>query len=184
MNKPNFASRLKELRFEADLSLAQLSLILKMTPSALGNYENDRRQPSFDTLIKVSDYFNVSTDYLLGRSDFKNPYEVTKYEDTLSDATTLKNKKAIQDFLEIISNIEILDTEDNLKTEYLEEIIYLVKVLQNELTHFVVAKGIINFEVPDISDIKSLVDFMNESQDRKSECQTLLSGIFDFTLFE
>ena len=43
--------------------------LIGVTKSAVSAYENDLRQPSYETLIRLANLYNVSTDYLLGRSD-------------------------------------------------------------------------------------------------------------------
>ncbi len=45
---------------------------LNVAPSTISGYENGKRKPDMDTLAKLADYFQSSTDYLLGRTD--NPY--------------------------------------------------------------------------------------------------------------
>lgn len=62
-------SRIKELRTEQNLSLRDLASRLGIAYTSLGKYERNEQQPSFETLEKIADYFHVSVDYLLGRSD-------------------------------------------------------------------------------------------------------------------
>jgi len=64
--------RLKELRRQKDVSQEELSKALNITTSAVGQYEIDARNPSFDVLIKMSKFFCVSTDYILGLTDDVN----------------------------------------------------------------------------------------------------------------
>jgi transcriptional regulator with XRE-family HTH domain len=45
----------------------QLAEALNLFPSALGNYIQGTREPDYDTLVRMADYFHMSTDYLLGR---------------------------------------------------------------------------------------------------------------------
>lgn len=61
--------RIKQLRQEKQLSLRDLANNLKINYSSLGKYERGEQQPSFDTLIKIADYFNVPVDYLIGRTN-------------------------------------------------------------------------------------------------------------------
>ena len=76
-----FAKRLKSLRKETHTKQSQISDMLGCGPSAISNYETGRNEPSICELIKIADYFDVSTNYLVGRSEIKN--NGTKY--TLSD---------------------------------------------------------------------------------------------------
>ena len=70
--------RLKELRKNANLTLNDVSSAIKVANSTLSQYENGKRQPDFDTLQKLADFFNVTIDYLLGKS--KNPTPTDEYE--------------------------------------------------------------------------------------------------------
>ena len=61
--------KLKELRLDKQITQAELSKALQISASAIGMYEQGRRQPDYATLSKIASYFNVTTDYLLGLSD-------------------------------------------------------------------------------------------------------------------
>lgn len=61
-----FGDKLKRLREAQGLSQQQLADKLDMSPSGIGMWEQNRRQPDNETLKKVAQFFDVSTDYLLG----------------------------------------------------------------------------------------------------------------------
>ena len=61
--------RLKELRKSRKVSQLKLALDLNMNQNSISRYENMEREADYKTLIKFADYFDVSLDYLLGRSD-------------------------------------------------------------------------------------------------------------------
>ena len=61
--------RLKELRKMRKISQLKLALDLNMNQNSISRYENMEREADYETLIKFADYFDVSLDYLLGRSD-------------------------------------------------------------------------------------------------------------------
>ena len=63
--------RLKELRKERNISQLKLALDLNMNQNTISRYENLEREADYKTLIKLADYFNVSLDYLLGRTETK-----------------------------------------------------------------------------------------------------------------
>lgn len=63
--------RLKELRKEKGITQLQLALELNMSQNTISRYETGERQAGYDELIRIADYFNVSIDFLLGRSDKK-----------------------------------------------------------------------------------------------------------------
>lgn len=62
-----FNERLKKLRQNSKLTQQKLALALDLSPGTIGMYEQGRRTPDFDTLVKIADYFDVSTDFLLER---------------------------------------------------------------------------------------------------------------------
>ena len=64
-----FNVRLKQLRQKNKLTQGELADILGLKPTAISNYESERNEPSFDKLISLSKYFDVSCDYLLGVTD-------------------------------------------------------------------------------------------------------------------
>jgi len=65
----DFKSRLKELREEAELTQIELAKKLRMSNGAVGNYEAGKRKPRMEDMETIADFFNVSLDYLVGRSD-------------------------------------------------------------------------------------------------------------------
>lgn len=66
--------RLLELRKKENLSQEALSKILNVGQTTISSWERGEKEPDNETLLKLADYFSVSTDYLLGRTD--NPYPV------------------------------------------------------------------------------------------------------------
>lgn len=63
--------RLVKLRKERHLTQKQVADGVGLTTVAVQNYESGRRKPAYDILIALADYFDVSLDYLVGRSDVK-----------------------------------------------------------------------------------------------------------------
>ena len=60
---------LKNLRTSNSLTQDELSKSLKISRSTIGMYEKGAREPDFETLESIADFFNVDIDYLLGRTD-------------------------------------------------------------------------------------------------------------------
>lgn len=67
--------RLRNLRNEKDLTQQDLADFLGITRPAYTAYESGRRQPDNETLSKLADFFGVSVDYLLGRTNIRTPIE-------------------------------------------------------------------------------------------------------------
>lgn len=65
-------NRIRELRTQRGLTQADLAKLLNVSSRTVGFYESEERDPDTTTLKKLADYFKVSIDYLLGRSDEKN----------------------------------------------------------------------------------------------------------------
>ena len=61
--------RLKEIRKERGISQLRLAMDLHMNQNSISRYENGEREADYATLIKFADYFDVSVDYLLERTD-------------------------------------------------------------------------------------------------------------------
>ena len=61
--------RLKELRKENNLTQKELADYLNIKQNTYSQYENGQRQVPIDILIRLADYYDVSVDYLLGRTD-------------------------------------------------------------------------------------------------------------------
>ena len=60
---------IKKLRIVRGLNQVEFAKILCVTKQCVSNWENDNVVPSIDMLCKIADFFEVSTDYLLGRSE-------------------------------------------------------------------------------------------------------------------
>ena len=72
----NFGDILKKLRKDKNLTQDELAQKINNSRSNIANYENGKNMPSVEVLQKLSELFNVSTDYLLGKSDIRNPEEI------------------------------------------------------------------------------------------------------------
>lgn len=66
-----FGSRLKKLRIKKELTGQELGKLLNVTKMSISRWESDQRFPDKDTLVKIANFFDVSTDYLLGRTENK-----------------------------------------------------------------------------------------------------------------
>jgi len=64
-----FGERIRKLREEAGINQPQFAKLLNVKTATINRYENDVREPEYATLIQIADFFNVSIDYLLGRTE-------------------------------------------------------------------------------------------------------------------
>jgi transcriptional regulator with XRE-family HTH domain len=105
--------RLIDLRVRSGLTQADIAKLLKITRQAYSGYESNKREMDFASLVKIANFYNVTTDYLLGRGDV--------------DSITFG-----RDEIEIIKKYRLLDGRGK----------DAVKVtLEFELTHAVKSKG-------------------------------------------
>ena len=65
------SKRIRELRQEQNMTQHELASMLQVHRATVAGYETKDRQPHFDTVVKIADIFEVTTDYLLGRTDEK-----------------------------------------------------------------------------------------------------------------
>lgn len=93
----NFPERLIKLRQNKALTQNELADLVKISRSALSLYELGKREPDFSTLSRLAEFFGVTTDYLLGRSE----------KTTKSSSLSQKEERDISKDLEkILSNLE------------------------------------------------------------------------------
>ena len=77
------SERLKSLRLKAKITQKEISDKLEIGQGTYARYEKGDRKPTGEILNKLANFFNVSTDYLLGNTDNKNS---TKFEDDLEES--------------------------------------------------------------------------------------------------
>lgn len=102
----NFNVRLKQLRQKKRLTQGELASILGLKPTAISNYESERNEPSFEKLITLAKYFDVTCDYLLGVTDSYLPVggevldkDIVEFFDSyqqLSEENTIELNKYIK----------------------------------------------------------------------------------------
>lgn len=93
---------IKKLRVARGINQVEFAKILGVSKQCVSNWENDNVVPSIDMLCRIADYFGVSTDYLLGRSD-ERVIEVSSLTDEqithllalIDDLTALNRLKEI-----------------------------------------------------------------------------------------
>jgi len=65
--------RIREIRKKCGLTMKELGSRVGVSESTISQYETGKRQPDYETLLKIADYFNVSVDYLLCQDTEKAP---------------------------------------------------------------------------------------------------------------
>lgn len=108
----DFGKRLKQIREHHKLSREDLANKLNISYSTISKYETNVRFPDQEMLSKIADLFNVSTDYLLGRSNIPNPYGKhgnTSAIDIISEEIHNLSPESQEDLKKLI---EFLKTKD------------------------------------------------------------------------
>lgn len=93
------ANRLKLLRKEKGITLEEMARDLNTTKVTISRYENDVREPKSETLNALSDYFNVSIDYLFGKTDERSPISKKGQMDVKKALEDIKHKLESSDAL-------------------------------------------------------------------------------------
>lgn len=109
---------IKEIRMDNGLTQEDLAIKFNMSRTAISKYETGEREPNIDFLIKFSNYFNVSIDYLLGKTKIPTPqYALNNLgnhsPDTLKKLNVILSKFKSRKYIELIYSLLI--NIDNLK---------------------------------------------------------------------
>ncbi|ABY93705.1 XRE family transcriptional regulator [Thermoanaerobacter brockii subsp. lactiethylicus] len=120
--------RIKELRKKKGITQKELASYLGISDRAVGYYESGQRTPPPDILQKIADFFNVSTDYLLGRTNIYNPAdEIT--EAVFDDPELLefwRELKEREDLKLLFKQTKKLSPKD------IKQIIRIIKAIEDE----------------------------------------------------
>lgn len=92
----SFGNRLRELRRSKNLTQKQLALELNTSEANISRYESSKREPRGDFVTSVSEYFDVTIDYLLGKSDVK---QVECVNDDVQNYSLFKNPTEAIEFI-------------------------------------------------------------------------------------
>lgn len=115
----SFGNNLKKIRQENQITQEELAKKINTSRSNIANYENDKNMPSIEILNKLSEIFNCSTDYLLGKTDVRNPGQ--KIDDVLNEAMIGMSKKDYENLTDTqkkqIRDFAIFVKEQKLKGE-------------------------------------------------------------------
>ena len=132
-----FGTRFKSLRNELGLTQDDLAkefnkrYFYSFTKSSISMYENNKQVPEIDVLQKWADFFQVSTDYILGKSDIRNPYE---NHQRISES--IKDDKELLEFWEVLKereDLQLLFKQTKQMTEKdIRQIIKIIKAIEDE----------------------------------------------------
>lgn len=125
---------LKELRLKRQLTSEQLCERLGIKGGSYRNYERNDRKPDYDTLVKLADFYGVSTDYILGRPNAKAPKDpfdkietIDEMEKDLIKEWLNLDEKSRKSFLDVLRKIVLKEEARN--KPVIEKAKYLLKHL-------------------------------------------------------
>lgn len=100
----SFGSILKKLRLELNLNQKELADKIGISRSSIAMYETDQRTPDYETINALSDFFNVSSDYLLGRTNIRNyeEYTIAAHTDDRTQQLSDEDRKQLDDFIDFL----------------------------------------------------------------------------------
>ena len=97
----DLGKRLRELRLEKGLNQIDVANILGIERSTYGKYETGDSSPDYEKLLKLADFYNVSRDYILGKTNIKDPIEtIAAHHD--GDDWTEEELEEIERFKEFV----------------------------------------------------------------------------------
>lgn len=95
---------LKHLRHEKGFSQLEMAGELGIPQSTYQQYEAGINEPKFSTLIRIADYFDVSVDYLIGRTNVREPWDKAG-DRMVSELSCLRNSRAREAILALFREI-------------------------------------------------------------------------------
>ncbi len=94
--------RLINLRQEKRLTKKDVAEFLKIDQSTYGKYELGKREPDYETLLRLADFFNVSLDYLLCRTNIRKVKETKAYHNLDVEGLPDEAIKQVEDYIEFV----------------------------------------------------------------------------------
>ena len=102
-------NRIKDLREDKDLKQSDLAKIINTTQQNMSNYETGKTSPPQDIWLKLSDFFNVSVDYLMGKTN--NPSN-----DSFTEDLTEEEIKELEHYKELLKIKRKVDNNKKIST--------------------------------------------------------------------
>lgn len=138
MKKNYFCKNLRYIRSSLNISQKEIANHLKLNPSSYSNYENGRREPSLDVLIKISDFLNVEIDKLLTEN----------FSDNVNFLNDIQNK--------LLNNIDYNEKLKDINLDMRKNILFELEDKKKKCL------SLINNEIPKkIKEIDSLIKYIN-----------------------
>lgn len=124
----NFQNVFKQLRLASGLTQAEMAEKLGVSKSTISMYENGNREPDYEILERIADFFNVDTDYLLGRTDKTTILPETAAKYYINEETA----KAAQEIFENKELRLLFDTARDAKPEDIQTVHSMLLALKRK----------------------------------------------------
>ncbi len=110
-------NRLRELRIENGYLQSDVAKIINKSDRAVGLYERGERDPNSETWKILADFYNVSIDYLMGKSDIRNPQKIQLDDMDIAFASGIKglnkeNQKTLKNIMDGLLAKQELEDKD------------------------------------------------------------------------
>ncbi len=147
-----FGQRLRELRLKNNITQKMLAEKIGVSQQAVARWESDNFAPTADTLIELANFFEVSADYLLGRTDHPSPIrEFVGIAEDLTQEELAERVKSLQEKIKYF-----FDTLDDFSGFMQKWAIFLRKLEDHSLT---------------FDEFEELVILYNEALEAREETQ-------------
>lgn len=120
-----FADRLRELRIKSGKTLEDVANDIGLTKATLSRYENKSREPKLNIIESLASYFNVSADYIIGKSKIKNTPDW--YTDLPEELQNFVDEENIE-YMYILKDAKI----NEISPQTIKNIIETIKQAKNE----------------------------------------------------
>ena len=101
-------ARLKALRLSYKKNQEDIALLLNITRAAYTNIELGKREPDLSTIGILADYFDVSTDFLLGRTNEKQPIKQVADKEIIENINNLspEGREKAKEYIEMLKTLD------------------------------------------------------------------------------
>lgn len=130
-NSDNFGKTLRELRRSGNLTQETFSHIIETDRSNVANYENGKRLPTIETLIKIASFFNVSLDYLVFGSNGSNGSESSNL-DKMKNELMAENTMLMENQIKLQEELFKKDEDIKMLREMVDILKRYNKVLESK----------------------------------------------------
>ena len=179
IKQSKFSERIKILRKEKKITRVKLGEEVKSSEGAIRAWEKGRTEPDYDKLLVIAKYFDCTTDYLLGASDFKNKNEMIETVElyTKLNGLTMQIPNGISLLEEVVNLLEVLDGHD---IDEIGTMFYLIaKQLKESLySVYSLEENLINYEELDTAQLlNSVLTVTEKSMELKEYFTKIFSQI-------